>query len=161
MNHWVIATSLVVVASTAAHAETLHYTALLTSRAEVPAVKAPGAGVLSGKLETTNRRLSYRVKYSGLTGPADGAHFHGPAGPRENAPHVIMLGMDGHHEMAGMNSARMALTSPIAGSVTLTTAQMADLRSGKWYVNIHTEAHPDGEIRGQIVPAGGSVRAPR
>lgn len=28
---------------------------------------------------------------------------------------------------------------------------MADLQNGEWYVNVHTTAYPDGEIRGQIV----------
>jgi hypothetical protein len=32
-------------------------------------------------------------------------------------------------------------------------AMRAGLLAGRWYVNIHTAAHPGGEIRGQIVPA--------
>ena len=42
------------------------------------------------------------------------------------------------------------LASPIRGDATLTDAQMKDLQDGKWYFNIHTAAHPDGEIRGQL-----------
>jgi len=37
------------------------------------------------------------------------------------------------------------------GEATLTDAQAADLQSGKWYFNIHTAAHPGGEIRGQVM----------
>ncbi|MCC6669991.1 MAG: CHRD domain-containing protein [Planctomycetes bacterium] len=38
-------------------------------------------------------------------------------------------------------------------SPVLTTAQLADLRGGLMYVNVHTAAFPGGEIRGQILPA--------
>jgi hypothetical protein len=36
------------------------------------------------------------------------------------------------------------------GEATLTDQQIADLTAGKWYFNIHTAAHPGGEIRGQL-----------
>ena len=152
MQYRIIGASLAILASVAAQAETLRYSAVLVSRAEVPALEMPGAGTLSATLDRGTRRLSYRLVYSGLTGPAEGAHFHGPAGPKANAPHVIML---------GMNGLGTALGSPITGSVTLTAAQMADLMGGKWYVNVHTKAHPDGEIRGQVMPAGGSAHRAR
>ena len=35
----------------------------------------------------------------------------------------------------------------------LTDAQAADLMAGKYYVNVHTAANKDGEIRGQIEAA--------
>ena len=46
-----------------------------------------------------------------------------------------------------------SLDSPISGEATLTDAQIADLKAGKWYVNVHTMAHPPGEIRGQVTVA--------
>jgi hypothetical protein len=42
--------------------------------------------------------------------------------------------------------------SPIAGSATMTDAQLADLQAGKCYVNVHTAANKGGEIRGQLAP---------
>ena len=44
-----------------------------------------------------------------------------------------------------------AVTSPIEGTATITEAQAGSLLSGMWYVNIHTENHPGGELRGQLV----------
>jgi hypothetical protein len=36
------------------------------------------------------------------------------------------------------------------GSATITQAQADDVMAGLWYVNIHTDANPSGEIRGQV-----------
>jgi hypothetical protein len=36
------------------------------------------------------------------------------------------------------------------GTADITAEQAADLKAGKWYVNIHTEKFPDGEVRGQV-----------
>ena len=39
-----------------------------------------------------------------------------------------------------------------AGTATLTDAQAeAELTAGRTYFNVHTAAHPGGEIRGQVV----------
>ena len=80
--------------------------------------------------------LTWTVTYSGLTDSVTGAHFHGPAMAGTNTG--VVLGFSGN------------LFSPITESATLTATQAADLMAGKWYVNLHTEAHPQGEIRGQI-----------
>ncbi|MGH8015103.1 MAG: CHRD domain-containing protein, partial [Candidatus Zixiibacteriota bacterium] len=43
-------------------------------------------------------------------------------------------------------------TSPISQVFNVTPTNVANLLTGQFYVNIHTGAFPDGEIRGQIVP---------
>lgn len=107
------------------------------------ATLAPGAGITSsGKgagtftLDPATKVLTYNVTYEGLTGPAGAAHIHGPADPGGNAPPVVPF---------------PSAASPITGTATLTDAQIADLKAGKWYVNVHTAANRGGEIRGQIV----------
>ena len=39
------------------------------------------------------------------------------------------------------------------GSGDITAEQIAELEDGKYYVNVHTEEYPDGEIRGQLAKA--------
>ena len=41
--------------------------------------------------------------------------------------------------------------SPFRGTAHLTDEQAGQLLDGQWYINIHTAAHPDGEIRGQVL----------
>ena len=65
----------------------------------------------------------------------DGKRKYACAPAGANAPPVIVI---------------KSLASPITGSATLTPAQVADLTAGKWYFNVHTAAHPGGEIRGQL-----------
>ncbi|MER8810225.1 CHRD domain-containing protein [Mesorhizobium australicum] len=122
-----------------AMAEMVKYKATLDGGQQSPAVTTKGKGTATLTFDTTKKKLSWNVKYSGLSGPATAAHIHGPAAAGENAPPAIPF--------------KGKLKSPIKGSATLTDAQAADLEAGKYYVNVHTAANKDGEIRGQIEKA--------
>jgi hypothetical protein len=111
-------------------------TARLSGAGEVPAVTTDAAGVLEANLAPGSNVLTWKLSYSGLSGPATGAHFHGPAMAGQNAAVAVPIGAP--------------LGSPITGSATLTPGQVADLTAGKWYVNLHTAANPNGEARGQV-----------
>ena len=129
--------SAVVFAVTPVRAEMMTYKADLKSATEVPANDSKGTGSVDAGYDTTSKKLSWTITYSALTGAATAAHFHGPAAATANAPPVVPL--------SG------AMASPIKGEATLTDAQAADLQAGRWYFNVHTAAHPDGEIRGQVM----------
>ena len=110
--------------------------ATLDGKSEVPATTTSGTGTADIDYDAATKKLSWKVSYSGLTGPATAAHFHGPAEVGKNAG--VMVPIPG------------IATSPVEGSATLTDAQASDLQAGKLYVNIHTAANPGGEIRGQV-----------
>ena len=118
----------------AAHADTITFKASLSGGAEVPPKVTDGKGTTTATLDTATKVLTYTEEYTGLSGPATAAHFHGPAEPGANAPVAVPF---------------PSAASPINGTATLTDAQMADLMAGKWYANIHTAATPPGQTRAQ------------
>ena len=118
------------------YAETVQFKAELKGSAEVPPNQTTGSGTVTATYDTSTKQLAWDGSYSGLTGPATAAHFHGPAEPGKNAGVAVPI---------------TPATSPLHGSATLTDAQASDLMAGSWYVNIHTEANKGGELRGQLV----------
>jgi hypothetical protein len=125
----------IAVIATAAFADTVSYKADLNGSQEVPPVAGGGTGGAELTYDTAGKKLSWKVTFSGLTGPATAAHFHGPAEVGKNAGVAVPI---------------PGTASPLEGSATLTDAQAADLTAGNWYVNIHTAANKSGEIRGQV-----------
>ena len=111
-------------------------TARLSGDHEVPAVRTAGTGTVDATLSPVTLVLAWNVSFSGLSGPVTGAHFHGPAVGGEIAGVVVPI--------------NGALLSPITGSAVLTASQAAELNAGKWYLNLHTAAYPNGEVRGQV-----------
>jgi hypothetical protein len=131
----------------AAEAKIIPFTISLDSKNEVPPANAHATGKGTARYDTATMELTYRVSYSGLTGEPIMAHFHGPAAPGVNAGVAVPV-----------PKGSSGLANPIVGSATLTEAQAADLMAGKYYFNIHTDANKGGELRGQVVPAKGSMK---
>jgi hypothetical protein len=113
----------------------------LTGAQQVPPVETSGSGAADLTYDSATRVLTWSVTYSGLSAPATMAHFHGPAAAGANGPVTIWISNKG-----------AAVESPIKGEATLTPEQAAQFTAGDWYVNVHTSAHPGGEIRGQVMP---------
>jgi len=106
----------------------------LSGSNEVPPNNSTAVGM--ARIDLNGMTLKWTVTYSGTTGPVTAGHFHGPAAPGANAG--VVLPFTG------------SMASPIEGSATLTQAQLDQLKAGLWYVNLHTAAHPGGELRGQV-----------
>jgi hypothetical protein len=115
-----------------------HLTAALYGASEVPAVTTPATGTATVEVDRGTRVVRWIVTYDGLSGPLRAVHFHGPAAPGANAPVVVPLSVG---------------PSPIEGQAQLSDINVADLIQGRYYINLHTAANPNGEIRGQVVPA--------
>jgi len=129
-----LAFGVVVAFAGAASAETFKVT--LDAKSEVPPNSSAGTGTADVDFDAASKKLTWKLTYSGMTGPVSAAHFHGPAEPGKNAGVAVAIPNAG--------------TSPAEGSATLTDAQAADLTAGKYYINVHTAANPGGEIRGQV-----------
>jgi hypothetical protein len=107
----------------------------LRGNAVVPGNSSPALGTVTVTYDTAKKRLTWKGTYSGLTGPAISAHFHGPAGPGSNAGAVVTIASPGPR---------------FEGAAELSEAQANDLLAGRFYVDIKTATHPAGELRGQV-----------
>jgi hypothetical protein len=110
--------------------------ATLDGKSSIPPNSSSATGSAELDYDPASRKLSWKLTYSGLSGPVVAAHFHGPAEAGKNAGVAVPI----------LNAG----TSSVSGSATLTDAQAADLVAGKYYINVHTAANPAGEIRGQV-----------
>ena len=110
--------------------------ATLDGKSEIPPNSSAGRGTADVDYDAATKKLTWKLTYSGLSGPPTAAHFHGPADPGKNAAVAVAIPNPS--------------SSPVEGSATLTEAQAADLMAGKYYINVHTAANPGGEIRGLV-----------
>ncbi|MET0626547.1 MAG: PQQ-dependent sugar dehydrogenase [Pyrinomonadaceae bacterium] len=110
------------------------FVANLDGNQAVPPVATTARGtaiILLDKNETTAR---VSLRFSNLSGTQVSAHLHGPAPAGETTPAIFTLPGGNVNDFA----------------VTLTPQQVADLKAGLFYVDVHSAAFPDGEIRGQF-----------
>ena len=117
-------------------AETIKYKADLSSANEVPPNDTGAKGTIEATYDSGAGTLTWSGSYSGLSGPAVAAHFHGPAAAGVNAP--VLTPVD-------------ASKSPFEGLAKVTADVARDFADGKVYFNVHTAKNKGGEIRGQLV----------
>jgi CHRD domain len=144
----IIGLLLLVVSAVPVRAQTFTFTAVLNSGQEPPpnTNDSPALGVAFVTFNTDTGELCFSISFEEfrLTSEETNAHFHAPAPPGMNAGVIVQLPTPG---------------SPKNGCETpeLTEAQRRDLFRGLWYINIHTEKNPGGEIRGQVLPQSAPV----
>lgn len=110
----------------------------------MPPKNSGGSGKAEASYHTETKTRTCSAPYTGLSGPALGAHCHGAVEARKNAGIVLPF---------------KAVQSQIKGTATLTEHQAADLLAGKWYANIRKAANPGGELRGRMAKQGADILA--
>ncbi|MEQ1643572.1 MAG: CHRD domain-containing protein [Pyrinomonadaceae bacterium] len=115
------------------------FNARLNGANENPANATTGYGYGRVVLNADETQVTVSVYWNGLTGNATAGHIHGPALPTANGPVILNLAPSAAVSGSVVNS-----------SFAVTPTQVADMKAGLWYFNIHTVANPGGEIRGQI-----------
>ncbi|MBK8902331.1 MAG: PQQ-dependent sugar dehydrogenase [Anaerolineaceae bacterium] len=122
----------------------------LTGAEEVPPVDTDAEGIATFQTNAAETAVRYELRVRNIEDVL-AAHIHcAPVG--ENGPVGVTLFSGGPVTVQGV-LARGTITSPDPGNSCgwITVADVvAALRSGDTYVNVHTAAHPPGEIRGQI-----------
>jgi hypothetical protein len=126
---------------TLAHAAPVSFTVPLTGAQQVPPVDTPGSGSADLTYDPGTKVVTWNITFTGLSSDATMAHFHGPAASGKNGPVKVWLSEKG-----------AAVTSPLKGQATLSSADAQEFVSGQMYINVHTKDHPAGEIRGQVQP---------
>ncbi len=108
----------------------------LSGNDEAPPVTTSASGNGSVKV-AADKTVSGSVTIKGMTATA--AHIHeGEMG--KNGPVVIALTKSGEDKWVVPDGAKFS------------DAQYESYKAGKLYVNVHSAAHKDGEIRGQLKP---------
>lgn len=115
-------------------ANTTEFVATVNGAQQVPPTTSPATGTMTATLNRDTKKLTYKVTFTGLT---------------PNAGH-IHLGRPG--TSGGVKVPFSYLTSPIEGEADIDQPTMDSLLTGRSYVNLHTAAFPNGEIRGNIRP---------
>jgi len=147
------------------------FTADLSGKNEVPPVNTTAAGKATFQLSKDGSSLSYTLSVSNISDVIM-AHIHvGEPGTRgDHVAPLYPVGMTGSmDDMSGNSGGKPdEMTSPkkVSGVIASGTIHASDLvgplqgkkiadlvaeiRADKAYVNVHTKAHSDGEIRGPI-----------
>lgn len=107
----------------------------LSGSQENPPVTTAATGTATVTVNA-DMSVSVSVTTSGMTATASHIHM-APAG--QNGPVIVPFTKSGDGWVA-------------APTAKLTEAQYAAFKAGNTYVNVHSAAHPGGEIRGQIKP---------
>ena len=108
----------------------------LKGASEVPANNSTASGTGSISV-AADKSVSGNITTSGIEGKM--AHIHtGAAGA--NGPVVVGLTKDGDNGWT------------VPAGAKFTDEQYAAYVAGGLYVNVHSAAHPGGEIRGQLLP---------
>jgi hypothetical protein len=106
----------------------------LSGDQEVPPVQTAASG--SGTITVDDdKSVKGKITTSGIKGNA--AHIHEGA-PGKNGPDIIPLKKTSDSEWS------------VASDAKLTDAQYDAYKAGNLYINVHSDAHKGGEIRGQL-----------
>ena len=115
--------------------------ATLLGANQVPPVATAGSGTAHITINSGHDELCFQVTVSNLSGPPLFAHIHrGPAGT--NGPIVVPF----------VPPFAFSANGTAQGCVSVADSLLNDIRfdPGGFYVNVHTQLHPGGEVRGQL-----------
>lgn len=139
------------------------FRATLVGYEEVPAISSPASGSFKATLNRAGDRLSWRLSYRGVGTPVQQAHVHfGQAGVNGGVSFFLCSNLPGAPagtQPCPQSQARLSGTiraQDVVGPAAQGIAPgelsevVSAMRAGVTYANLHSDAFPNGEIRGQI-----------
>jgi hypothetical protein len=125
---------------------------------EVPAVSSTGSGRFAARLVDGGNALEYTLSYDGLEGSTTtGAHIHlGQAGVNGGVAAFLCGGAAPACPAGGGTVSGVIAAADVIGPAGqgIDPGEFHELlramRAGATYVNVHTDKHMGGEIRGQV-----------
>jgi hypothetical protein len=117
-------------------AQGMAFTISMDANQETPPTGTGATGTGWAVLDSGGARISYRATIAGLSDSLKAAHFH--AGPVGVAGPVV-------HAVSFTDSTTQGAWTGFADSI------LTDLTGSNLYLNVHSKAHPAGEIRGQLL----------
>lgn len=119
----------------------------LNGASEVPPNASTARGYGRVVLNDAETQITASLYWEGLGSNTSDAHIHGPAAAGANAG--VIFGMTPPGGSTGGSAENRVFA--------VTPQQVADLKAGLWYFNIHSASFPGGEIRGQLAVARSPV----
>jgi len=117
----------------------LAFDAFINSAQEVPSGTSTAKGIANIKISPTLDTVKIEVVFDGLTSTPTGAHIHtGALGV--NGPVFLNL-------IPGLSGNRI---NGLFTGTNIPATFIQNLIVGNFYINLHTAANPNGEIRGQV-----------
>jgi len=125
--------------------------AKLTSKEETKKPESKATGKAEFKLSKDGKTLTYKLHVKNLV-DANGAHIHMAKKGEDGPPVVGLFSGEKKGKFSGILAEGTIMDKDLIGTLQgKTVTDLVDLfKSGEAYVNVHTAANPDGEIRGQI-----------
>lgn len=123
------------------------FTTELSGENAVPPIEVDATGEATVTISDDEQSVSWDITYSDLTGPPAAGHIHHGAAD-ENGP--VMIPFDSVTETGTSGTFAASAYQGGEGLPEDWDGVLEAIRSGNSYVNIHTEAYPGGEIRGQL-----------
>ena len=166
--------SVALLSASAAQADPILFSAVLTGAAEAEPTGSPGLGFALVSYDPTQHMMAVLAGFEGLTSPTAAAHIHcciDPPGTAGVATPVPTFPGFPSGVTTGFYTQSFNLTAassynpaflmanggdPVAAELSLTQG----LASGRAYFNIHTDAFPAGEIRGFFTAVNGPSAIP-
>jgi len=95
-----------------------------------------GSGSISATL--AGSKLTVDGNFEGMKSPATAAHIHQGSAPGVRGGPLLTL------------TVTKAMSGTVSGSFDLTPEQLESFKKGKWYVQIHSEKAPEGNLWGWL-----------